>query len=331
MNSRVVDALAAQLCQLRKDNSALRQRLGLPACRPSHKRVHNKSIGSSPKGKGVSFWKGISAAAVENAFDPWAKHGIDKCAIELVIRHRYNFASDSWQSDESVVKMLPQQFDEGAQRACYRMKKMSQVKHLGFSNAFNWKKASNYVAKHYKDESMGNREAYFDDIKLQCSSQYWADRYNKHLAELKAEHQTGFHTHSKRSVLQHAFSSSMHSPPLMPSPPLTPSPPLIPSPLIPSLLIPALRSLPLPSFSAHSCYSFATSMIFINAFVIEFVNRPGSPLFGAERFIAGEYIKHNSNASFVDRTQNRMTPQTFSHFTFHASEGKCMVVDMQVQ
>jgi hypothetical protein len=76
--------------------------------------------------------------------------------------------------------------------------------------------------------------------------------------------------------------------------------------------------------NAHCC-----SIIFIQAFVIEFLDRPGSPLFGCERFIPGKYIKHNSNASFVDHTENRMTPQTFTHFTHFASKGKCMVVDMQ--
>jgi hypothetical protein len=107
--------------------------------------------------------------------------------LELVIRHQYKYATDEWVRDESVVKILPQQFDEGAQRACYRMKKMDQQAHLGFSNAFNWKHASNYVAKHYKDEGMGSREAYFDDIKLQCASQYWASCYNEHLARVKQD------------------------------------------------------------------------------------------------------------------------------------------------
>ena len=42
--------------------------------------------------------------------------------------------------------------------------------------------------------------------------------------------------------------------------------------------------------------------------ILEFVDRPGSPLFHLEHFIEGEYIKYNSNSGFVDETF-RQTPQ----------------------
>lgn len=63
--------------------------------------------------------------------------------------------------------------------------------------------------------------------------------------------------------------------------------------------------------------------------VLEFKNRPGSPLYHLEHFIDGKYIKYNSNSGFVDDTHVRFTPQAFSHFTFECSKHTVMVVDIQ--
>ena len=64
--------------------------------------------------------------------------------------------------------------------------------------------------------------------------------------------------------------------------------------------------------------------------ILEFVNRPGSPLFHLEHFIEGKYIKYNSNSGFVDDSDHmRSTPQAFSHFTFECSNHQMMVVDIQ--
>ena len=48
-----------------------------------------------------------------------------------------------------------------------------------------------------------------------------------------------------------------------------------------------------------------------------------------ERFIEGDYVKHNSNSGYVEE-HHRMTPQAFSHFSFVMSKGEEMVVDIQV-
>jgi len=63
--------------------------------------------------------------------------------------------------------------------------------------------------------------------------------------------------------------------------------------------------------------------------ILEFVDRPGRPLFHVEHFIDGEYIKYNSNSGFVDGTLCRQTPHAFSHFTFERSGHELIVVDIQ--
>lgn len=63
--------------------------------------------------------------------------------------------------------------------------------------------------------------------------------------------------------------------------------------------------------------------------VIEFLERPGSPLFHLEHFIEGSYIKYNSNSGFISSQETRLTPQAFSHFTFERSGHELVVVDVQ--
>ena len=73
----------------------------------------------------------------------------------------------------------------------------------------------------------------------------------------------------------------------------------------------------------------------IRAYAIEFIDRENHPVMGLERFIPGKdengvgYVKHNTNAGFVDRSLHRITPQTFSAHSFYKSGGTRMVVDIQ--
>lgn len=73
----------------------------------------------------------------------------------------------------------------------------------------------------------------------------------------------------------------------------------------------------------------------MQCFVIEFIEREGSPVMGCERFIDGHdkygcgFVKHNSNGGYVDYAEHRATPQAYSAFSFYASCGEVMVVDVQ--
>jgi len=67
---------------------------------------------------------------------------------------------------------------------------------------------------------------------------------------------------------------------------------------------------------------------FIQAWLIELIDRPGKPICGVERFIDGPYRKHNNNFGFVSDDE-RNTPQAFSHFTYEASRKMLLICDIQ--
>ena len=48
-------------------------------------------------------------------------------------------------------------------------------------------------------------------------------------------------------------------------------------------------------------------------YILEFKDRPGSPLYHCEHLIEGDYIKYNSNSGFVD-AKIRNTPQVLNTF-----------------
>ena len=92
--------------------------------------------------------------------------------------------------------------------------------------------------------------------------------------------------------------------------------------------------------AAHWAHEFNKAgppkkIIVIQCYVLEFINRPGSPVLGCERFVDGHdkygagFVKHNSNSGFVETHEGRSTPQAFSAHSFYASKGNIMVVDVQ--
>lgn len=116
----------------------------------------------------------MAAAKLKRLKDPWTGFDLDKCATERVIRHRYNAIKKEWMSDECRVKMEEKQFANGAMRACFRLKKLSNFVHKE-----SWEHAANYVAKCYMDKSV-ERERYFDDVRLQMDAKLWAEIFNRH-------------------------------------------------------------------------------------------------------------------------------------------------------
>ena len=59
---------------------------------------------------------------------------------------------------------------------------------------------------------------------------------------------------------------------------------------------------------------------FLKLSYIRLEDREEEPIYHLEAFVDGEYVKHNSNAGYVqadsDSGISRRTPQCFSHFRF---------------
>ncbi|KAL5019070.1 hypothetical protein ScPMuIL_004792 [Solemya velum] len=105
--------------------------------------------------------------------DPWAEFHLEELEVEKCTRHRYNALKKTWITDEVNVKMERKQFNRGAMRLCFRLKKLSS-----FTRSDDWKHASNYVAKLYIEQV--DRDVYFQDVKLQMDAKLWGEEYNRH-------------------------------------------------------------------------------------------------------------------------------------------------------
>ncbi|CAE6958290.1 Eef2k, partial [Symbiodinium sp. KB8] len=69
---------------------------------------------------------------------------------------------------------------------------------------------------------------------------------------------------------------------------------------------------------------------FVEASVLAVLERPGQRRdFAVEAFLDGSFTKHSSNSGFVADEVVRNTPHAFSHYTFEASAGEQIVVDIQ--
>ena len=119
--------------------------------------------------------------------DPWAKYHLETIPAERVIRHLYHPETETWSTDETIVKMEQTPFTHGAMRWCYRMKKRSPPPQSATNHRFHhhgWTRASNYVAKAYHTEGQGidtspeAKEAVRKDVLLQYEASAWAEQFN---------------------------------------------------------------------------------------------------------------------------------------------------------
>ena len=134
----------------------------------------------APQSLAVRRWQrgGHSAAALrkEHSGDVWAQYEIHKRPTELAIRWDYDVVEDKWRSTETLIKMEATPFAHGAMRECYRMKKMSQV-NASYFYRMNWEDCNNYVAKRYLAKDVID-DVYWTDIKMQMVSKRYARQYN---------------------------------------------------------------------------------------------------------------------------------------------------------
>ncbi|CUF59963.1 myosin heavy chain kinase c-like protein, putative, partial [Bodo saltans] len=67
---------------------------------------------------------------------------------------------------------------------------------------------------------------------------------------------------------------------------------------------------------------------FVPAAVLELPFLSPPLIFAIEPHLVGEFKKHNNNNGYVAEDK-RNTPQAFSHYTFHKSQGQLLIVDIQ--
>jgi elongation factor 2 kinase len=133
-----------------------------------------------------------AAAKLMEEGDPWKKYKIQDIPAERVVRHLYHPLTQTWSTDETIVKMEDTPFTHGAMRYCYRMKKRSTPPSDATNHHYHkmsWSYASNYVAKAYItantdgvpmiDTSNDAKQNIKNDIVLQYEAQYWAEKYNQ--------------------------------------------------------------------------------------------------------------------------------------------------------
>ncbi|CAB9507913.1 Eukaryotic elongation factor 2 kinase [Seminavis robusta] len=127
-----------------------------------------------------------AAAKAVQEEDPWSSFNIPGVPAERIIRHLYDPHTQTWSTDETIVKMESTPFTHGAMRFCYRMKKRATPPLSSSNHRFHrtgWTTASNYVAKAYcsKDGQVDTnaKQAIQNDILLQYEAQRWAARFNE--------------------------------------------------------------------------------------------------------------------------------------------------------
>lgn len=128
-----------------------------------------------------------AAAKAVAAEDVWAKYDIPSIPAERIIRHLYNHSTQSWSTEETIVKMEKEPFTHGAMRFCFRMKKLATPPASATNHRFHqygWTRASNYVAKAYIKDGVVDctdnaKDAVRNDIVLQYEANFWAQRFNR--------------------------------------------------------------------------------------------------------------------------------------------------------
>eukprot|EP01012_Entosiphon_sulcatum_P039272 TRINITY_DN5164_c0_g1_i2.p1 TRINITY_DN5164_c0_g1~~TRINITY_DN5164_c0_g1_i2.p1 ORF type:complete len:441 (-),score=43.45 TRINITY_DN5164_c0_g1_i2:10-1332(-) len=67
---------------------------------------------------------------------------------------------------------------------------------------------------------------------------------------------------------------------------------------------------------------------FLDAFLIQCLERQRQPILAVEPYLHGKYVKHTNNFGFIGES-DRNTPQAFSHFSYCHSKGQLLICDIQ--
>ena len=74
-----------------------------------------------PQTRATKNWLKALHLTNKERTDPWEKFHINELPVEKAVRHKYNALTQTWSTEDVVVKMDSEPFAEGAMRECYRM------------------------------------------------------------------------------------------------------------------------------------------------------------------------------------------------------------------
>eukprot|EP01094_Clydonella_sp_ATCC50884_P019253 TRINITY_DN3722_c0_g1_i1.p1 TRINITY_DN3722_c0_g1~~TRINITY_DN3722_c0_g1_i1.p1 ORF type:complete len:180 (+),score=54.08 TRINITY_DN3722_c0_g1_i1:59-541(+) len=123
----------------------------------------------------MSKWGKVSKLSKLSASaDPFASMPLSELKAERCQKLVWDVEAEKWQESVVMVKMEGEQFQNGAQRACYRAKEMDAEQ---FMKLPDWKKAENVVVKKYM--SPAARDVYENDVRMQMVAKSLGEKYNK--------------------------------------------------------------------------------------------------------------------------------------------------------
>jgi hypothetical protein len=125
--------------------------------------------------------------------DPWAASRLHARPAALAERHRYDAARGAWTVDLVLVKLEDAPFASGAMRVCFRSKKLStfggghlagddgeygddDAEHNPRSRSL-WRRAPNFIAKRYKKAAP--LASYRRDVRMQMDAKRLAEAYDR--------------------------------------------------------------------------------------------------------------------------------------------------------
>lgn len=247
----------------------------------------------------------LARDAVLGAVDPWESEGMESLAPLEATRLRYNATSKSWCADRITILMQSVLFAEGAMRQCFRLKLVE----MGSWPALVQAASSQHVV----------RSKHLNYVAKQYKSQSLAPTVT--LSYLAGDGSADERVLDLDAVLGQ------------------PSAAIYVNDVVMQMQAKLIAE-------AYNALHPPRRIDFLESFVLlvpALADEPeAASIFSVERFVSGEYIKHNSNSGFVgamdmdehagERTKHvhvRNTPQAFSHFSWHHSGGQLIVVDIQ--
>eukprot|EP00928_Gymnodinium_smaydae_P027385 TRINITY_DN21198_c0_g1_i1.p1 TRINITY_DN21198_c0_g1~~TRINITY_DN21198_c0_g1_i1.p1 ORF type:complete len:624 (+),score=115.05 TRINITY_DN21198_c0_g1_i1:83-1954(+) len=219
--------------------------------------------------------------------------GFEPGPPQLAVKRRFDVEADEWMEEPVMVQIGLEPFGEGAFRECFRMKEVRvETSH---------DRRDGGAEKSPIVDRDGKSRFKFEEVARCLMELPRSDRRSMWVAKRSISSFEDLETHKRacetdvilQTLAKHyaeLFNSALHR---------------------------AASESGLGRCGAHD----------IDFLLSHIVELPDGSTYGAEAFVIGDYIKHNTNSGGTMGA--RRTPQVFSYFTFVRSNRRLMIVDIQ--